>query len=224
MIETTTTSGRFIQAALDLAATRSWSTVTLADIAERAGAPLVDLKAHFDSKSAILTAFSRLVDDEVLRKAPRRGAEQATRDAIFEVVMSRFDALGPHKAAIRSIAADASFDPARLGPILTSQHWMLAAAGVQTDGLSGLVRTAGLATVYASVFRVWLEDDDAGMARTMAALDRRLRRGEAALGRVDDMCSGARRLVGALMRSRRDPRPTPNPSPGDPYPAPPPAH
>ena len=40
------------------------------------------------------------------------------------------------------------------------------------------MRVAGLGMIYASVFGIWLEDDDPGLARTMAALDRRLRRGE----------------------------------------------
>ena len=33
--------------------------------------------------------------------------------------------------------------------------------------------------------RTWLKDDDPGLARTMAALDRRLRRGEQTLSSID---------------------------------------
>lgn len=203
MIDISTSRGRIISATLQLAAERRWADVTLADIADRAGVPLVDLKGEFGSKLAILTAFSGLIDDEVLRRAPRRSADQAARDAIFEVVMCRFDAMQPYKEALRSITSSGSPDPGMLRAVMASQHWMLEAAGVQTDGLPGTVRTIGLASVYASVFRTWLDDADPGHARTMAALDRRLRRGEATLHRIDDVCSGVRRLMSAFSPPSR---------------------
>jgi hypothetical protein len=83
-------------------------------------------------------------------------------------------------------------------------HWMLEAAGIATDGATGGLRVTGLATVYASVFRTWLQDDDPGQARTMAALDRRLRRGERTLRNVEDVGAVLHRLVTdapGLMRS-----------------------
>ena len=73
-----------------------------------------------------------------------------------------------------------------------------------TDGATGGLRVTGLATVYASVFRTWLQDDDPGQARTMAALDRRLRRGERTLRNVEDVGAVLHRLVTdapGLMRS-----------------------
>ena len=74
-------------------------------------------------------------------------------------------------------------------------HWMLQAAGIGTDGVGGGLRVSGLAMVYASVFRIWLEDDDAGLARTMAALDRRLRRGERTVRNVEQVGSVIHRLA-----------------------------
>ena len=59
--------------------------------------------------------------------------------------MCRFDVLQPYKTALRSIAKDASPDPARVIPILTSQRWMLEAAGIGSDGIEGGMRVAGLA-------------------------------------------------------------------------------
>jgi hypothetical protein len=74
-------------------------------------------------------------------------------------------------------------------------HWMLEAAGIGTEGATGGLRVTGLAAVYASVFSIWLEDDDPGHARTMAALDRRLRRGERSLRNVEQVGSVMQRLV-----------------------------
>ena len=115
--------------------------------------------------------------------APKRTADQTARDALFDIVMTRFDVLGPYKKALQSISASGPADLALARPVLASMHWMLEAAGINTEGASGSLRVTGLAAVYASVFRTWLEDDDPGHARTMAALDRRLRRGESAIRR-----------------------------------------
>ena len=75
---------------------------------------------------------------------------------------------------------------------------MLAAAGIDGEGCRGLLRVQGLLAIYARVFPVWLDDDDPGLARTMAALDRRLRRGEAVLrgmARIREGCEGFARAI-----------------------------
>ena len=45
-----------------------------------------------------------------------------------------------------------------------------------------------LALLYASVLRTWLDDDDPGLARTLAALDRGLARGARWSGVFDELC------------------------------------
>lgn len=195
MIDTTSPKGKLIAASLKLAATRPWRDVTLLEIADAAGMPLDEVRRTFGSKSKILAGFMRLVDDAVLKKAPTKIADGQRRDALFEVIMSRFDVLAPYKVALRSIAKAGRPDASLLMPYLNAQRWMLTAAGIDGDGPSGLVRVGGLGSIYASVFQTWLDDDDAGSARTMAALDRRLRRGESAIRAFDDTVAGATRLA-----------------------------
>jgi ubiquinone biosynthesis protein COQ9 len=195
MFDQFTLKGRVLAAALDCAARRSWADVTLLDVAEAAKLPLAELRGEFGSKTDILAGLLRAVDDEVLRRAPKRAEGQAARDVLFDIVMSRFDVLGPYRSALKSIHASGPADLALARPLLSSMHWMLEAAGIGTDGAAGSVRVAGLATVYASVFRVWLDDDDPGHARTMAVLDRRLRRGERSLRTVEDVGSVLNRLA-----------------------------
>ena len=187
MLDQYTPRDRIVAAALKLAAERPWGDVTLLYIAQEAGLTLVELRHEFATKGDILIAFARAIDDQVLRRAATSGGAKATRDAIFDIVMSRFDALAPYKPALRAISQSSVFEPALLLNLFASQHWMLQAAGFATDGLIGALRVGGLASVYASVFRTWLEDDDPGLARTMAALDRRLRRGERTLAPFEDM-------------------------------------
>lgn len=199
MLDLSTEKGRFISAALALAAEKPWRDVTLSDIAVRAESTLVALKAQFASKAQILEAFAGLVDDAVLSQAHVREEGQSPRDALFEVVMSRFDVLAPWKPAVRSIVRDGAPEPAQLLGAINSMRWMLEAAGIGSGGVEGAARTAGLAAVYAAVFRTWLTDDDPGLARTMAALDRRLRRGEWMLRRAEDVAKGVRRIAGAVF-------------------------
>jgi len=190
MHDPTTPQGRIITAALALAGEKPWAEVTLSQIAERGGMPLAEVLAHAASKSEILTAFTRAIDEDVLRLCPKPVQGDAPRDRLFEVVMCRFDALAPYKTALRSIAFSGTPDFERLGALVKSQRWMLEGAGISTDGIEGGLRVAGLCSIYVSVFRTWLADTDAGHARTMAALDRRLRRGEQALRRLKDLERG----------------------------------
>ena len=97
--------------------------------------------------------------------------------------MRRFDALNPYKDGIRAVARDAGgggiaeilCSGCRL---LRSMRWMLEAAGIGTAGWLGGLRVKGLAVVFAATANVWLRDDSEDLAKTMAALDRNLKRAE----------------------------------------------
>jgi AcrR family transcriptional regulator len=208
MLDQTTVKGRLIAAAMRLAAEKPWHKVGLNDIADAAGVSLVDVRNELGSKGAVLAAFVRMVDDAVLARAPQRSGGQPKRDALFEVIMSRFDVLGAYKPALRSIASSWSAEPQAMCAVAQSQAWMLRAAGIRADGVEGRVRSTGLAALYASVYRTWLEDDDPGLAKTMAALDRGLKRGEHASNSFDSavsrMCGVAKSVCDAV-RPRKKP-------------------
>lgn len=203
MLDLSTPKGRIVAATMRLAGERPWNDVALRDIAEAGGMTLADLKAELPSKGAIIAEFVRLVNEELMRRAPRRTQGQSARDAIFDVVMSRFDILAPYRSALKSIVESRSLEPALLKSLCDSQATMLEAASISTAGLGGAVRTVGLASVYTSVFRTWLYDDDPGAARTMAALDRRLRRGERNLSALEDACKFACRLGSIFVPGAR---------------------
>jgi ubiquinone biosynthesis protein COQ9 len=194
MIDQLTAKGRIVAATLRLAAERKWSDVAMLDIAEAAGMSLVEVRKEFERKSQILSSFGYMVDEEVLRKAPRRPSAQAPRDAVFEVVMSRFDALQPYRAALKSVSDGGGLDGSVLKSLMRSQTAMLQAAGVNTEGPGGAVRVAGLAGVFTRTFHAWLDDTDPGLARTMATLDRQLRSGERTLTMFDGACDSVRRF------------------------------
>jgi len=121
---------------------------------------------------------------------------------VFDVLMMRFEVMEPRKAALRRIVRTAGPEPQIWRAILTSQRWMLEAAGLSPDGPRGALRTLGLASIYADAFRTWLKDDDAGLSTTMARLDRRLRRSERAIKNVRDLTTGVCNIVFARNRMR----------------------
>lgn len=209
MINETHAKGRVIKAALDLAAERPWQDVALRDIADRASVPLAELRRDFaGGKPAILGEFMRLVDDAVLARNPARDPGQPARDRVFDVVMTRLEILTPYKAALRSISDAPGTGLALAKRAMASQAWMLHAAGIGTDGPLGSARVAGLASVYGSVLRTWLDETDAAAPRTMAALDRRLKRGENVLASLNDVCAFAGRLRDVFRRPKRASEPT----------------
>ena len=119
-------------------------------------------------------------------------AEEPPRERLFDVLMRRLEVLAPHRAAIRSLSRSAMCNPglalALNALAVRSQQWMLTAADIGASGPKGMMRAQGLAMLFATVLRTWVDDDDEGLARTMAALDRALARGQVWSGVLDGVC------------------------------------
>ncbi len=218
MLEGGTNRERIVSAALRISEQRGWRDLSLGEIAAEAGVPLVELRKEFQSKAQILAAFSRALDIAVIEKFPAPGPDVA-RDRLFDVLVTRFELMQPYKAAIRRIREDlgSSFGEAlaQMRPALKSQYWMLAAAGISGEGGTGMLRIQGLLGIYGRVFAIWLDDDDPGMARTMAALDRRLRRGESIMRGIErfrDGCASFRRSLRGAKKAERDEAPAAEPN------------
>lgn len=173
-------SERIVSAALDLALERGWRRVSLADIAVRAGVPLADLVDRFPTRLHVLDAYACRIDRQMM--AGTVEMTESPRDRLFEVVMRRFDAMAPHRAALAGILRDGGADPWALlcgaRRLVTAMALALETAGIPSGGLAGAVRAQGLAVVYLAALRVFLDDDSADLSRTMAALDKGLRRAE----------------------------------------------
>jgi hypothetical protein len=71
-----------------------------------------------------------------------------------------------------------------------------------------MIRAQGLAALFASVLRTWVDDEDEGAARTLAALDRALARGQRMAGLLDDLCRfSPSRFLRRRRRSRDEEEP-----------------
>lgn len=208
---------RIVDALMELAAEQAFGDVTISAAAERAGVSLADFRDAFPSKGAVLAAFNRRIDRIVLDGTTSDMADENTKERLFDVLMRRFDALAPYRAAIESIVAWARREPiaaARLNAMaVNSMRFMLEAAGVDSEGPVGALKLQGLTLAWARLVNVWLSDDDPGLAVTMAELDRTLRRGDMLIARAEDvdrltspLRSLARGVVSAGLRFVSDRR------------------
>lgn len=202
-----------VDALMDLAARRSWNSIEIKDIAQAANVSLAEFRDMFPSKGAVLGALSRRIDKQVLEGTVDDLAGEPARERIFDVFMRRFDALAPYREALRRISQDLRYDPASLAALnqvaLNSQRFMLAAAGISTEGPLGALKLQGAVLVWANTMQTWFDDDDPTLARTMARLDRELRRGERILEQAEDVrrFTAPFRAIGrALLEGRRPSR------------------
>jgi AcrR family transcriptional regulator len=212
-----TSREKIISAFMALLAERRIEEISFGDIAGRSGLSLADCRAEFGSLLAVLAAQVKEIDRQVLAGGDPDVAGEPPRERLFDVLMRRLEALSPHKAAIRSLMRSARRDPplalALNAMAVRSQQWMLTAADMDAAGPRGMLRAQGLALLYASVLRTWVDDDDPGQARTMAALDRELARGARYGALLDDVC-GIASVLARLhpgrrwrRRDREEPRP-----------------
>ena len=198
---------KIIAAFLALLAEQRIEQIGLADIAEAAGVSLSQMRGEFPSALAILAAYLKSVDRAVLAEDMADMAEEPPRERLFDVLMRRLEVMAPQREAVRSLIRSARRNPpltlALNGLAVRSQQWMLTGAGIKASGPRGLMRAQGLAVLFTAVLRAWVNDDDPGLARTMAALDRALGRGQRLVGLVEDICRVPRGLCRLRSRWRR---------------------
>ena len=171
---------RIIDATLALIPTEGWRGLSLAAIAAAAGLPILQVYRVFWSKQAILDGLFRRIDETVLADPPAPEPDERPRDRLFDLLMRRFDALRPYKAALEVLRRELPGDPVTAfcagSSLLRSVRWVLEAADISTDGIRGAIIVRLVTAAYLSTMRVWRSDDSSDLGRTMAALDARLRR------------------------------------------------
>ena len=205
------TRDAIVDALLKLAASDGWRDLSLKDIARESGVTLAALRQEFSSKTEILADLIRRTDEAVLARAETEVTSDNAHDRLFDVVMMRLEALAPHKSALRAIFKDAPtlIDdlPALIRAQAESKRWMLIAADLEPHGLNGMIQTAGLGMIYGRVLRTWVREEDAALPRTMAELDRLLRRGARVLDRLEApmiLCASAARLACTFGKQARE--------------------
>ena len=181
--------GKIVDALMELAAERRFEDISVRDICKQAGVTLADFRDFFPSKGAALAGFSRRIDRVVLAEDSGELADESPRERLFDILMRRLEALAPYREGVREAGAWLRREPAAalaMNQVATSSmRFMLEAAGIEAEGAAGLIKVQGLALAWARVLRVWLDDEDPALSKTMAELDRVLTRGEQAAAGVD---------------------------------------
>src|ERR687891_655534 len=132
----------------------------------------------------LLAAAFALIGDEGWRGfsfatlARRTGVPP--RDRVFELLMCRLESLVPYRAGLARLARDARADPcvvlATACRLERSLMWLQDVAGVRRHGLRASLARRALGLAYVRAVQVWFEDEGADLGKTMAELDKQLRR------------------------------------------------
>jgi AcrR family transcriptional regulator len=171
------TADRIAESALTHAATNGWRNLAVADIAAGAGVSLSELAACYPGKHDILAGFESLIDRRMLAGAVGDFGD-TPRDRLFAIIMERFDALTPFRDGVKRLTSDLPFDAS--GALILASclprsiNWMCEAARISLGGPLMPLKLMALTGLYLAVFRTWLADDSPDLAKTMAALDRRM--------------------------------------------------
>lgn len=165
---------KLAQAALSLAAKKGWGAVTVKEMAKRAKVPSKTAEAAFDDGWDALLWVLKKMNDEAIAVIPGGGS---WRDKLFDIAMTRFDLAQQHRNAFTRLPKDFTRHPKALPrfakPFYRAMAHMLGAAGLK-KGKCTPALVAGFGLIYLSVTHVWSQDDTRDLAKTMAALDKRL--------------------------------------------------
>lgn len=171
------------KAALAVAAAKPWREITLADLARAAKRSLADFYPAIlgDAADCAEEAFDRAMAGGDLDPG------SSVRDRLFDLIMRRFEAMEPNRAAVISMEARNDADPVLMAAAhqrhVRAARWALTLAGLEADGMSGNARAQGLAVIIGQARAAWRGDDAGDFAKTMASLDKNLRRAEEMFGR-----------------------------------------
>lgn len=212
---TAKTKQNILKTFLKLLGEHSYQNVSLPILADAADVKLSDLRDAYCSKLDLVKSFAEQIDKSVLDERDAEMGDQPARDRLFDILMSRIDALAEYKDAVRTLHDAAKHDPGLALDFnrieVRSQKWMLIAAGIDLSGVKARVVAQALAVAFSRVMDTWLEEIDEGMPRTMARLDKELDKGTSfmkRLSRIEGLAKGLKSFVrsasGRRKRHERD--------------------
>lgn len=171
---------RLAEAALRLLAKQEWGKLTLASVARAARVPLSDVFPVVPTKAALPRIILQVLAKETARRHRVDSRSGDPRERVFDATMRFFDVQERHAVALKKLYRALQYDPlAVLGlrnTVLDLAGELLALAEADVGSSSGVQGTVFAGILIRAVF-AWRDDDDE-MGKTMAQLDRDLRRAE----------------------------------------------
>ncbi|MGE0046600.1 MAG: hypothetical protein AB7T08_12660, partial [Hyphomonadaceae bacterium] len=146
------------KAILDVGAAKPWREITLVDLAKAAKRPVSDFypATLADAAECAEEAFDRAMAEGDLDPA------SSVRDRLFDLIMRRFEAMEPHRAALKAMEARNDADPVLMAAAhqrhVRAARWALTLAGLEADGMSGNARAQGLGVIIGQARAAWRGD------------------------------------------------------------------
>jgi AcrR family transcriptional regulator len=164
------------EAAIALADARGWNEVTFKDVARDARCTEATVKALFPDIWAMIRWHLEAIENET-RKEVEEYLTGNWRDNLMEILMMRFERAQRHRNAWRSLPDAFRAHPRKLRRFARlfykTMDRMLKLAGLPPRLCQPLLVTV-MGGVYLSLVHTYLEDDTPDLARTMAAIDKRM--------------------------------------------------
>lgn len=175
-----------IGGAMALAAEEGWRDVTVRRAALAGGVAPGTAVRLAASRDALLALLLARMTEAAADRSESPDPETPARDRVFDVAMLGFEWLEPYREGLAEAVAELRRDPLSAlslrGAVERAVKALLELAGVSNAGLRGFVSGAGLTGVWLQTLDAFVSDEP-GLPRTMATLDRGLRRGEMVMAR-----------------------------------------
>jgi AcrR family transcriptional regulator len=177
------TDAALSEALFHVIADHGWRGVTPGRLSAASGLAAGEIVRRFPSRLGLLGVWADVVMDQVAQgTVPGQGG--TPRDRLFDVMMRGLDALAPYRAGLTRLMREMYTDAVLFGAIAPlfqrSMERMLDAAEIDSAGLRGRLRAAGLTLVWIRAVNAWSKDESEELGPTMATLDRALERAEQA--------------------------------------------
>lgn len=174
--------------AFEIIAETGWRGFSFTQLAERANLSMSDVRKTFSGRAGLLDALNQRLDQAMLAVDADDLAGLPPKDRVFEMIMSRLEAMAPFRAGLCRLIKDARFDPELIAMtacrIDRSLAWLQDAStpggnsGSFVQQIRRRIQRRILGAVYLQTLNVWSTDDSADLTKTMASLDKQLRRVE----------------------------------------------
>lgn len=179
--------------AFEIIAETGWRGFSFTELSDRSGLSLTEVRAVFSGRSAVLGQLSEQLDQAMLATEPDDLEGLPPRDRVFEMIMSRLEAMAPFRAGLCRLMMDARSDPGLIAMTACrldrSLAWLQDGAGLAhahhmspLGNLRRKIQRRLLGAVYLQTLKVWSSDESLDLAKTMASLDKQLRRIENVAG------------------------------------------
>ena len=163
---------------LTLAGQHGWPAVTPTKLAKAAQISATDAAAYLGSPSQTMQALANYVSHTAAAQY-HHDKRNSAREALFEILMLRFDVLQAHRAGFLELYKAARRHPRLAAAIAQAIYPQLAStlrsAHIEASSPWSRILALGLGAIYGGTLCIWRRDDSPDLAKTMSALDRYLR-------------------------------------------------